>query len=360
MHASSFTSSLIAAAALVYSSQVSAVPALPRAVTEDGLDPWVSVDASGSPVATITPVLTTVSGVATTISAAPASLTATTTSQSDNAPSTTSGSTGPTSTGGGSFQVCHNMDGDFAPFCKPDNGSSVYVGETYYVTWDTNFFAEKNATVIVLANYVNQTGGVQAFASKITVNAYGFISWTIDSAWLQGLSSNNLTLFINPLNPIANEPTSFTGPTLQVTNRPAEYYRQPQTQAPKGQSLYIALPTVFGFIILCVCGGYIINRKHRKIGLGNVMGRRKGYGVGKSRTQRLGLGKKKSGAIRLQDQDLAAGPQYRDGPAVHDDGYGAGRARADSDALGSLASTPTEERTNYFRDELHRQEQAKY
>jgi hypothetical protein len=97
------------------------------------LDPWVSVDANGSAVATITPVLTTVDGVATTISAAPASLTATTTSTSgDSQPSTTSGGVVPTSTGGGSFQVCHNLGGDLAPFCKPDNGSSVYVGQTYY------------------------------------------------------------------------------------------------------------------------------------------------------------------------------------------------------------------------------------
>lgn len=102
-------------------------------MTEAGLDPWVSVDSNGSAIATITPVVTTVDGVATTINAAPASLTATATStNSDSQPSTTSGGVVPTSTGGGSFQVCNNLDGDFAPFCKPDNGSSVYIGQTYY------------------------------------------------------------------------------------------------------------------------------------------------------------------------------------------------------------------------------------
>lgn len=102
-------------------------------MTESALDPWVSVDASGVPVATVTPVLTTVNGVATTISAAPASLTATTTSQTDKK-STASAGAEPTATGGGSFLACHNTDGAFAPFCKPDNGSDVYVGETYYGT----------------------------------------------------------------------------------------------------------------------------------------------------------------------------------------------------------------------------------
>jgi Ykl077w/Psg1 (Pma1 Stabilization in Golgi) len=175
---------------------------------------------------------------------------------------------------------------------------------------------------------------------------------------LQGLSSNNVTLWINPLKPIDGEAHSLGGLNLEVTNKPADYYRQPKTPVPKGQSLYIALPTVFGFIILCVCGGAIINRKHRKIGLGNVMGRRKGYGVGKSRSQRLGLRKKKEGAIQLRDQELTAGGQYRDVPIPEDGNFG--RARADSDALGSLAGTPTEERTNYFRDEMRRQEQNRY
>ena len=200
---------------------------------------------------------------------------------------------------------------------------------------------------------MNQTNGEQAFESPITPSYFGFYSWLIDNSWLQGLSSNNITLFIVPLNPIANEPVTITGPTLTVTNKPAEYYRQPKTSVPKGQSLYIALPVVFGFVLLCVCGGYLYNRKQRKIGLGNVMGRRNGYGVGKSRSQRLGLGKKNSVAIRLRNQDLMSGGQYRDAPSQRvDNDRAVNHARADSDALGSLAGSPTQERTNHFRDEM--------
>ncbi len=97
----------------------------------------------------------------------------------------------------------------------------------------------------------------------------------------------------------------------------------------------------------------MLNRKHRRIGLGNVMGRRNGYGTGKSRSQRLGLSKKKAGAIQLRDQELTAEGVYRDAPASG----GNRHERDDSDALGSLAGTPTEERTNYFRDEMRLQEQ---
>jgi len=98
-----------------------------------------------------------------------------------------------------------------------------------------------------------------------------------------------------------------------VQQEPPNYYRQQPSKTPTGQSLYIALPTVFGFILLCVAGSFFINRKHRKIGLGNVMGRR-GYGIGKSRGQRIGIRKKKGGEIQLREQDLTANGQYSDTP----------------------------------------------
>jgi hypothetical protein len=100
-------------------------------VSESPLDPWVSIDANGNPVATITPFLSTVNGIVTTIGAAPAMLTATTTSsQDDPKPTEASGSTG-----GGAYQVCHNLDGNFAPLCQPSNGTALYVGQTYYGTF---------------------------------------------------------------------------------------------------------------------------------------------------------------------------------------------------------------------------------
>lgn len=141
-----------------------------------------------------------------------------------------------------------------------------------------------------------------------------------------------------------------------VTNQPPVYYHQPPTPAPTGKDLYIALPAAFGFILLCVVGGCLINRKHRKIGIGNVMGCRKGYGVGKSRSQRLGLGKKKGEAIHLQEQELGPDSRYQDFP--DEEGHRSRRRDRDSD-LGSLVESPTEHRRNYFRDEMRRQEQQR-
>ncbi|TEY74631.1 hypothetical protein BOTCAL_0072g00270 [Botryotinia calthae] len=291
-------------------------PALETAAstTDEELNPWVTVDASGY-VSTVTPILTTISGNVTTSDAAPAQLTATgTLSFFETSTTSTSIEAVPTLTGGGAFEICHNLKGKFAPFCKPDNGSSVYVDETYYVTWDTQYFAGSNNSVFIQANYVNASGGgVQAFQSAPSSNNLGFIAWTIDKSWLKNMKFNNVTLFFTPTQ--KTDVISVQGPTLMVTTSPApEPYRQSPSKAPHGASLYIALPTILAFIVLVVGGTWYCNRKRRSIGMGSVMGRRKGYGAG-SKRQRMGLGRKKDRAIMLRNQELTADGQYRDVPS---------------------------------------------
>lgn len=146
-----------------------------------------------------------------------------------------------------------------------------------------------------------------------------------------------------------------------VTSEPPSYYRQPTTEAPTGQSLYIALPVVLLFIILCIGGGYFYNKTHREIGLGNVMGRRAGYGIGKSRGQRL---RKKEDPIQLQEQ-VSAADGYRDISVQEEEierSRDGRRGRADSDMdsdLGSLVGSPAQGGMSYFRDELRRQERER-
>lgn len=199
----------------------------------------------------------------------------------------------------------------------------------------------------------------------------------------------------------------FPGPRLLVTERPT--YHKPPSKPPSKAALYIGLPTVLGFVVLLLIGTCVWNRRSRRIGVGSVMGRgRGGYGVGKSRRQRMFGRGNKDRAIRLVDQDVdhaaaaadgpgadefrgrAASNQYRDDdapgheedgrtgggaggwrqevPGRHDDDFDFGMPRRDSDALGSLAGTPTEDRRmdlgrgdggNAFRDELSRQDKER-
>jgi hypothetical protein len=211
-------------------------------------------------------------------------------------------------------------------------------------------------------------------------------------------------------------------------------YRQKPAEAPSGAALYIGLPCILGFIALMLVGTCIWNHRTRRIGLGNVMGRSrfgklgelgrsKGYGVRKSRRQRVGaVNLDSKDAIDLQNRE--ARKKYGSGSGNNghnnDDGYddfgmswsntnvgrepsspyadsprdknggppsltlsgdhwsAPERPRRDSDSLGSLAGTPTDERFddahrprtargetnnnsgstgNAFRDELRRQQQ---
>ncbi|KAH8906076.1 hypothetical protein BR93DRAFT_969295 [Coniochaeta sp. PMI_546] len=368
------------------------MPALqPRA--PDATDLWVTVDESGHP-KTVTPVQTTIDGTPTVISAAPNAVTATVftnTNQGDVRTTTaTVPNPTPTATGGaGAFPVCHNKDGDNAPFCLPLVGAELNPGTTYYITWDPTFFPSSNTTVRVTGSYFNSTTGLttsQAFSSGSLAAAWSFYAWTVDSSLLSSSPGGvNISLAIAALTPGATAMTPFQGPVVKVA-KPAGYVPEP-AKAPTGPALYIGLPTVLGFVVVVLVGTCWWNRNHRKIGLGSVMGRGKGYGAGKSRRQRMfgGAGKRerKEQGIRLMERDVtgAGGVEvYRDEvrperPRVVTKSEGGsfdyGMPRRDSDALGSLAGSPTEERHpnvsgratagngNAFRDELSRQERER-
>ncbi|KAH8899216.1 hypothetical protein GQ53DRAFT_302783 [Thozetella sp. PMI_491] len=374
---------LIGAAAAVPAAAPAPTPLAARD-DEPSLDPWVTVNESGQP-RTVTPVLTTISGTPTVISAAPYELTGTVFTRTDNGDVRTSTGTAaplPTATnvvGAGVFDVCRNKDGDFKPFCMPSDNATLYTGAVYYVTWDPTFFNGSNTTVQVQGFVHNITTNEitldPAFPSSPMPAGWGFYQWALDDNLLssRGLNAVNVTLRMAVLNGPAQW---YDGPRVLVSYKPI--YRQPPAQAPTGPALYIGLPTVLGFVAVILVGTCIWNRKSRKIGLGNIMSRsRHGYGAGKSRAARM-MGSRsrrnKEQGIRLMERDVGGLPEhevYRDVPETrrkqaerHVEPLDVGIARRDSDALGSLAGTPTEERHmdlgrpgkgNVFRDELSRQ-----
>ena len=332
---------------------------LPRTDNTAPLSVWMTADSDGV-VSTVTPVATTIDGVATILNPAP-------TSDVSSTATITGASAQNTQAGGSSFNVCHNTDGEFAPFCVPTNGTHLEPGSTYYITWDTSAFTG-NASVFVIGNYLNvSVGGEQAFQSDALSGSRGWYALNVLEAWKQNSKENYIDLFLAT----ATGGKRLAGPRIAIGTAPAEAEFKP-TQAPKGPALYIALPAVFGFILLCVCGGFWWNRHVRTIGLGNVMGRRKGYGIGKSRGERLGMGRK--GAIKLQERDGgvdAADTQtsFRD-DATFD--FEQDRVRRRDSDLGSLVSTPTRPEfgvgvgaaaggggSNVFRSEMERQERER-
>ncbi|KAI1749808.1 hypothetical protein F4782DRAFT_533067 [Xylaria castorea] len=352
--------------------------------TDAALDPWVTVDVDGT-ASTVTPVLTTISGTPTILSGAPPDITDpvfTYTSYGKVVTSTRSAPPAPTATGGGagSFAVCENMNGEFAPWCKPDGGTPLYIGTTYYFTWDPDYFTSRNltgrnSTVQIVGNHINQTTGdirteSPAFMSSFIPAGFGYASIKMTDDILLHQGSQNISLSLIVV--VGSQRQETKGPQINVTTRPGPV-ADAKGKLPKDASLAIALPTVFGFIIICVAGTYIYNRHHRSIQLPSVMGRN--YDVGKSGRSRFRFGKRSKAAkaskaserIQLMEREVQAegGEVYRDLPNPAD------RPRRDSDALGSLAGTPTEDRRmelgrpgvadspttgNAFRDEIRRQD----
>ncbi|KAI1262885.1 hypothetical protein F5Y18DRAFT_396565 [Xylariaceae sp. FL1019] len=347
----------------------------PRA-TDSALEPWVTVGTDGSAV-TVTPVQTTVDGTPTIVSAAPHDLTATVYTETYNLGiSTTTGAPPqPTATntdGSGSFSICNNLDGDMAPWCEPTAQDPLYVGTTYYFTWDSSYFnSTENATASIVGNYLNETTlEATEFAFQFdTYNAMGYKAVPITSEYLRYQGSQNITLTLLVLVNNNSKKVARPGPTILVRNRPGYKAESGRGRLPQGAALYIAIPTVFGFIFLCVIGGCWWNARHRRIELGNVMSRSRkpfsGIGDKISRTRKT---RKANERIQLMEREVAAegGEMYRDIPEPPQ------RPRRDSNDLGSLAGTPTEDRQmnlgrptdrgdsptrgNAFRDELKRQD----
>ncbi|KAI1424909.1 hypothetical protein F5Y12DRAFT_714775 [Xylaria sp. FL1777] len=349
------------------------------------LEPWVTVSEDGTP-STVTPVLSLISGTPTIVSGAPHDITATVFTYTSYAKVITSTGAPPaptaTSESAGSFGLCSNLDGDLAPWCYPVLNSTLYVGTTYFFTWDPSYFAGDNSTVHVVANYIDQTTGdvntdSPAFTTNDTLSHFGFMAIAITDQQLSSQRSQNISLSMFGV--VNGTTTERPGPQFLITTRPGPV-ADSRHNLPKGAAVYIAIPTVFGFIIAAVIGTCIWNRHHRRIHLPSVMGRNYKVGKsgrsGKSVRSRLGLGGRKKTAkanerIQLMEREVRA----EGGEVYHDLPHPASRPRRDSDALGSLAGTPTEDRHmelgrqgtgsgrdhsaatgNAFRDELKRQQ----
>ncbi|KAK8075652.1 hypothetical protein PG997_010315 [Apiospora hydei] len=334
-----------AAAVALLASTAAALPNMrPRETdapdpTNKDLQPWVTVGDDGKP-STVTPVSTTIDGHPTLVSAPPNDLTATvftSFSEVHGYTRTNSVPAAPTATstdGAGSFLKCSKPQ-DVAtkggPFCQPLawDVNEYRPGNTYYFTWDATWFkSSPNTTIKIQGDYLNQSTGdiaTQAFESTGVVASWGYWAWYADRKILLGQHALNLSISLGSLKPggDVNGASILRGPTILLSEAPVP---QPKpVPAPAGPALYIGLPVIFGFAILCIFGVCVWNARHRRIELGNIMsrGRRHGYGGKSSRRNRMaGLGAmgasddKKAAAERVQlmEREMAS-----DGTAVYHD-----------------------------------------
>lgn len=81
-----------------------------------------------------------------------------------------------------SFPRCSQADA--APFCLPNNMSTLYVDKTYYATWNPDYFP-LNSTVTVKVQWANDTD-IETWSSDETPNSWGFVPVDTKKDWLQG------------------------------------------------------------------------------------------------------------------------------------------------------------------------------
>ncbi|KAM0260798.1 hypothetical protein ACHAQJ_002564 [Trichoderma viride] len=345
----------------------------PRA---DPTAPWVTVGDEGTPVKTVTPKATTVSGTPTLVDVAPHDITASVFTWTSWGDITTSTGRPPNPTAAsknhdGVFSRCYNKDGEYAPFCTPYENSTLLTGNTYYITWDpdyynkTSFKTNTTYEITVRLDYLNKTSNewvkLESFDNDRVPASWGFWPLQVTKGLLKGEKTNNVTITLlvapqgtNNKNSSIALPVAFQNPAFPQNSNP---------QVPKGRTLSIALPLSFGCIVFIVVGIFMWNRKTRRIELGSLISRsrRRGYSGRKTR-RNIFRSNKDAGSIQLHNADdhLSDG-DYQDAPIP---------ARRDSEALGSLAGTPIHEsfeqqgisggHRNAFRDEMTRQNQERH
>ncbi|KAI5462128.1 hypothetical protein BGZ63DRAFT_354292 [Mariannaea sp. PMI_226] len=337
----------------------------------DDADPtnaWVTVDDEAQPEQTFTPSAKVVDGTTEYEDGAPHDLTATLYTMTEWGVKTTSTGPPPNPTaqgknGQGAFSRCHNKDGTNAPLCAPAADSTLLVDSTYYITWDPDYFPNSDLKgrngsyeVSIRLDYFNTTSHELIKEEHFPASnaSWGFYPFYVDKKYLHGYKEHNFTLSLYKQTSDSTTKTNVTAIWVQLAK--ATLPAPTPTPAPKGHTLTIALPAVFGSILLLLIGGCLWNRQTRRISIGNIMSRSR-HGYTGRKTRKLFRGK--DNGIQLDARAVPTTPgEYRDVPEF---------PRRDSNELGSLANSPVDPSfpqhntggRNAFRDEMARQERER-
>ncbi|KAK4168160.1 hypothetical protein QBC43DRAFT_309783 [Cladorrhinum sp. PSN259] len=327
--------------------------------------PWITVNPSGV-AETHSPQVITTEGHRTTISQPPSALvsTATYTISPNGRASTYTGlapiasATG-SSGEGGAFLACANTVGVDEPFCLPRRGSTLLTGGTYYITWAPSYFPSSEFVnlQISLADQYNANASMGSIVATPLLSASGYYPLHVPDNFLESIegspSSTTITLslaYAENDTPDPNDVVTVVGPTVYIARRPADSV-QKSSGGGGVNVIAIAVPVIIVVLLLAFIGYCFV--KWRKTGsvpfVGAVMKRRStGYGVGKSRSQRVG---------RVDNSVAQPGDRgpYTGGAGLDKETAVEGGAveLTDRDSWGSPTSSKGR---NLFREEVERQE----
>ncbi|KAL5343720.1 hypothetical protein BJX70DRAFT_120984 [Aspergillus crustosus] len=206
----------------------------------------------------------------------------------------------------GDFPVCTELQGRFVPFCLPEDGADVLVDTTYYITWNSDFYP-LNATITIELRYSNSLEGSSAFTSEKTDNSYGYYPLHMSKDWLQGKANNTLTLYIIELDSTLDRRASARqGPMITLHPKPVEHYKPSPPPRFNRLALCVGLPVALVVVVIVVVA-LVFSMKRSREAITSIWGsRRRGYGIGKSRSQRLRSDRNESN----ESDDSGASKQY--------------------------------------------------
>ena len=227
------------------------------------------------------------------------------------------------------------------------------------MTWDTSEFS-KNTTVTIELDYVEVApgNGLHAWSSPKTPYGYGYVIVQMDKDWLQGKDENNLTMTLISYNPTTDSTAdTHAGPTISLTKAPIVHLPAGKHIPPTTIGLAVGIPVGIAFLAVVLLGLFLGMKNHRNIDVKGLRSRRKGYGIGRSRRQRMG----KKGPIRIMESEIRSSEGgFRDDPIELQQRSPDQRRE---DGLDSLVSSPARENFgvesrgtgNVFREEISRQ-----
>ncbi|KAM7209397.1 Protein of unknown function (DUF4448) domain containing protein [Naviculisporaceae sp. PSN 640] len=264
---------------------------------------WVTVNRDHE-ATTVTPVVTTIDGEPTTISPLPYVLTGTIFSTRVHMDiSTSTGSAVPTANkhGEGAFIRCYKPDSPNNPFCLPKQNQTLHAGVNYFVTWD-NAYLNNTKSKVRVRGFYDTSYSQQAFESDKIDPTRGFYQWTYWKELYKERNLQGVPIYLQlsvPINETSGETVHLPGPTVHARPKFKRPIHHPTD--PTGKVLTIGLPVVFGSLFLFVIGISFMNRKVRRIGIGNVMSRSRRYL--KKGSGRFGRSKSRSKRARREDKE---------------------------------------------------------
>lgn len=172
------------------------------------------------------------------------------------------------------------------------------------MTWDPKWFtnetsvAKEPVQVSLEAHRLGESReiGDKRWQTKDKIPLrYGVFGWKPPKNVLHGREPANVTLIMRTYYKDSDDEDAqfknyeYVGPTVLVEKKPGPGYKG--MTKPENQELYIALPVISIAVLTVVLGIFCYNRNLRRIGVGNVMSRKRhGFGLRKSNKKLFGRG----------------------------------------------------------------------